>query len=473
MTTPTFSPDEWYNNYDEASVKQRYQMLLDILAQPLSQDFLEETEIDQLLISMSDELSSNNLIDEYLALIQLVQQQQPKLYKKEFVYYDKFLIAYYIYTKQNNLLEEALIRFKKYPAKDIDYFLSVLDLLSFYDQSEIAVDLCQKTYNSVKNNSNIINGVEDELSWLIVTHSMEHFFDKHQQKEEINWSQFKQELHKYGYGKDTEWLEDVKYALTHEFDQEQFFSQFEQKKLHSRAFNSLSIAFYIYMKQEKQMSFVCSQAIWEAIFEFLGERELNVKQQANPNTFFTFSEKSLESYLTQKVYGFLSTRQAQGFAALWGIPYLYDFLVSQEIIREQIHRKVINITNQLKADVLKSYQNSWELWRYDFINRWQPDSNSEKSKLAEQLQLFNDSFNNSEPLSDTPGEGKLESFFTEMAEKMGIDFDKLKQDSENSDELPSQESEPKETAKQLTSKPIKPKKKKSNLGLAAQLYKKK
>ena len=68
------APDEWYEQYEKSSVKQQYQMLLDIMQQPLSQDFLEETEMGDLLITMSDELNSNNLIDEALKLIQLIQE---------------------------------------------------------------------------------------------------------------------------------------------------------------------------------------------------------------------------------------------------------------------------------------------------------------------------------------------------------------------------------------------------------------
>ncbi len=472
MTENAITPDKWYDQYIESSVKQQYQMLLDIMQQPLSQDFLESTDMDDLLIAMSDELNSNNLIDEHLTLIQLVQQQQPKLYKKEFVYYDNFLATYYLYTKQHDLLKNALIRFKKYPANDLEQFWAVLNLLSFYEQSEIAVDLCQSIYKLVKNNSKLISGAEDELAWLIVTNLMEKAYQRNQQGEDIDWKKFNTELQKYGYGEDKDWLEDIKYALTNEFNKEQCLSRFKQKKLQGRAFNILSTTFYIYIKQEKQMSFVCSQAMWEAIFDFLGNRDLNFKQSANPNTFFKFSKKDLESYLAQKLSGFLSMRQAQAFATLWGITYLYDFLLSTGIIRDQVHSKIINITNQLKAELLEKFRNSWQLWRYDFINRWQPDSNSDSSELATQAQFFTDSFAHSEPLSDKPGEGKVESFFNEMAEKLGFDLEKIRSEYENSDESPIAAQKNTEIAKKIPSTKTKSKKKKSNLGLAAKLYNK-
>ena len=478
MTQNIPAPDEWYEQYEEASVKQQYQMLLDIMQQPLSQDFLEETEMGDLLITMSDELNSNNLIDESLNLIQLVQQQQPKFYQKEFVYYDKFLVQYYLYTKQQNLVEDALVRFKKYPTNNIDELFVILDLLIFYEQPEIAVDLCKSIYNAVKRSSKVISGTEDELAWIIVTNLMDEAYQQQQQGEDIDWKKFQTELKRYDYDENQEWLEDTKSIITTEFNLEQFLIQLKQKKLHRRAFYTLSTAFYIYMRQEKQMSFVCSQEIWETIFDFLGNRQLNLKQQSNPNTFFSFEKKDLEPYISQKIYGFLSLKQAQGFATLWGMPYLYDFLLSTEVIKEQVYRKVIKITNQLKTELLKSYQDSWELWRYDFINRWQPDSNSDSSELARQEQLFNNSFEKSEPLSDTPGEGKFESFMNQVAEKLGMDWEQIRNQSENineefedSDESLIPEEEPIETPKKLPLNKSKSKKKKSSLGIAAKLYK--
>lgn len=168
------------------------------------------------------------------------------------------------------------------------------------------------------------------------------------------------------------------------------------------------------------------------------------------------------------MYGFISLQQAQGFATLWGIPYLYDFLLDRGIIKEQLHRKTIAIAEKLKVECLNKYENNWQLWRYDFVNRWQPDNNSNSTELAKQAQLFTDSFQLSEPLSDVPGEGKLESFFNKMAEKLGIDLEKIKNEEQQNvdDELEELDDE---------IEPIIPKKnqknhKKSNLSLAAQLY---
>lgn len=70
MTNNKLSADEWFDRYEAASVKQQYQMLLDILQQPLEEEFFESIDLAELLITISDELHSNNLNDEALTFIQ-------------------------------------------------------------------------------------------------------------------------------------------------------------------------------------------------------------------------------------------------------------------------------------------------------------------------------------------------------------------------------------------------------------------
>ena len=93
--------------------------------------------------------------------------------------------------------------------------------------------------------------------------------------------------------------------------------------------------------------------------------------------------------------------------------------------------------------------------------------------MVTQRQLFTNSFAHSEPLSDEPGEGKLESFFGEMAEKIGLNLEKIRNEYDNHNQSYTIETESREVDKQLTAANKKTKKKKSNLGLAAQLYDKK
>jgi hypothetical protein len=87
-------------------------------------------------------------------------------------------------------------------------------------------------------------------------------------------------------------------------------------------------------------------------------------------------------------------------AVLWGIPYVYDFLLSKEIILPSVHKEVIKHVASLKPDARKAFRNN--LWEYDFVHRWTPpDSVSEKDFSAESEQ-FKTTIKNVTPLSEKP-----------------------------------------------------------------------
>jgi hypothetical protein len=88
MSLSFSDPEKWYEQYEQASKKQRYEMLLETIQQPLSQQFIEELDLGMCLIETKSDLLSNNLLPELLEFIEILQTKQPKFYKKEFYYYD-------------------------------------------------------------------------------------------------------------------------------------------------------------------------------------------------------------------------------------------------------------------------------------------------------------------------------------------------------------------------------------------------
>ena len=115
------------------------------------------------------------------------------------------------------------------------------------------------------------------------------------------------EAAKYGAVNAQDWLTQLRSDLTAEVeDNQQFLADFKRKKSRDTAIRTLAMAFGKYMSEQKQVSFICSQAIWEAIFDFLEERKLSNKKQGNPDIYFAFPQKSLDRYVAKKIGGFMS-----------------------------------------------------------------------------------------------------------------------------------------------------------------------
>ena len=139
FANPLADLDRWYERYSTAAPKEQYEMLQALIETPLSPEVLEDMDLGILLLDMREELVNNGLIDEAIALIEKLQQQQPELYKEEYPYHDKFRALYYLYSNQPEKIKGVLSHFKAYPETGIDEMLLILEELRFYNAAEIAV----------------------------------------------------------------------------------------------------------------------------------------------------------------------------------------------------------------------------------------------------------------------------------------------------------------------------------------------
>ncbi len=464
------NPSIWLESYQESAIKDRYQMLMDILQEPLTREWRQEIDWSEILIQMSDEVQSCNRHQDMLALVELMREKQSKFYKQEFAFYDRFVVQYALYNQDDDLLQTGLDHFKQYPGRDIEMLFVILDFLVFYEQTEKAIELANTVYPKILSDRDLDSGLAQELAWLVITNDLEQIYNQKQQGNPLNWQQHQFQLQNYDFNLEKEWLDRVQNAIEQGFDPDNFLSLFKRSKFQPQAFLMLSIAFYSYLQTNYQMSFCCAQRIWSNICSFWDTRELKAKQQTNPNTFFGFAKPELEKYLTQKIFNPFSLKQAEGFATLWGLPYLYEFLLDQGIIREPIYKKAIAIVEGLKTELLASYKNSCELWRYDFVNRWPTDRATTDQLAQAKREKFQASFESSELLSDVPGEGHLEQMLDTLADKFGSDVVDTKSATETNEDALEPEPTTSEPQPTLTRQKSQKKKKKSNLGLAAKLY---
>jgi hypothetical protein len=104
--------------------------------------------------------------------------------------------------------------------------------------------------------------------------------------------------------------------------------------------------------------------------------------------------------------GFLSLRQARGISILWGSVYLYDFLLSKEIVTDSMHRDIMETVDVLKKDVIKAFGTS--LWKYDFVHRWTPPDSVSDDDFAAESELFLKTTETQEPLGDELPRGPMD-----------------------------------------------------------------
>lgn len=419
-------PEQWYTDYEAASVKQQYQLMLEAIAQPISPEVIEELDFGMLLVMMRDELVNHNQIEQALDLIQTVQEKQPTLYEQEFQFLDNFRLEYYLYRNQLDQVHQALQQFIARPADDIDQTLAILDYLVFYNAADLAIELSRAAYLPVQQSQNVVLGTEMEFSAILLHQQIQQAHQQLQAGETVDWKAFQAEATAYGFDNNSKWVEEIHQQLIHPVQSNpEFFARFKRDR--PEAIRALAISFCQDMAQ-KQFSFVCSYALWETVIEFLEERDLPRKKLSQPDAYFSFTQDQLDPYVTRKIGGFLSMQQVVGVGLLWALPYVYDWLLAKQMIGETVHQQAIDVATDLKAEFTRGFP---LLWKYDFVHRWQPPDSVSPDAFEAEAQAFAASLEQVKPLNDEPGKGGMRSVMDGLSHLLPPE---LRQEFESMDE---------------------------------------
>lgn len=414
--------DQWYEQFSEASPQEQHQCLLEIISKPIPLEFAEDVDLASLLIDVECLLEDNNLIEQALAFTTILQKQQPELYHQEFYYFDNYPIRVALFNQELALIAPALARYRQNPVKSIDFLLPMLDDLRFYDIREQAVEISRAVYKPVATSRDLLGGSADALGAVVIADLLEQAYGQIQQGQSVDWENWEQDAKSFDFQGTPEVQQEIIQNLSGQVLDGLEIIRLFQKQLDS-VFPQLSLRFTVHMANQYQLSFVCSQAIWSAVMGALDERDLPKKQLSHPDRFFSISAKELERYVVQLIGGFLSSRQAKGFATLWGIPHVYDFLRTAGVITDSVYESAIQVVTNHKKTLLDHWQGP--LWRYSFIHRWGKPAYQSEADFEAEAKRFADTFNQSESLSTEPAEKTdWDAKFSDVAGKIAPNLTK-------------------------------------------------
>ncbi len=222
-----------------------------------------------------------------------------------------------------------------------------------------------------------------------------------------NWKEFITQTAEYDFTDGEEMAYEIRVYLAEEIEGgNRFVTQFKRDR--EERLNALSWEFSKYMFAQKDVGFLCSEAIWSGVLEFLEERKPSRRKSVAPNIYFGFSDAELDEYLGKMIGGFMSMRQADGVAILWGIPYIYELLLSKEIITDSVYQEAIKSVASLKPPLIQAFQNS--LWQYNFVHRWRPPNSVSRKDFAVESEKFKETIKVKIPLSNKPTKGEMDFF---------------------------------------------------------------
>ena len=390
-------------------------MMMEALDQPLTLETIEDLELGMLVVGLRDELASSNRLEDFIAFIGKIKKKQPDIYNKEYLFLDDLLVQYYLFRNETEGLREAISRCKANPVDAINISLEILEDLTYYGETEVAVELSRVSYEPVRNAPNLMGGAEADFANIIILSRMDKTYQQLRVEEEIDWDSLADEAEGYGVGDRHEWLDKAKNDLTTEVEvNDNFLKNFKKQKDRLWLLRHLGIYFSLYAKEEKQIPFITSQAIWESLINFLQEGKKSNKQLNDPNSYFRFEQKQLDRYLAPLLVNLFSAKDMKAMALLYGIPYIYDFLLSKEAIDQEVCDRAIAASSEIKAILIPAL--SLRLWKYNFVHRWLPPNNISEEEFAAEAELFAASINDVTPLSEEPGQRTIDSYLNAIAD---------------------------------------------------------
>jgi hypothetical protein len=421
--------DRWYEHFFSLSTDEKYKMFIEMLNKGVSDNELIEDDFGTVAVEFKGELIYTKKYEEAVDLIEKIKASAPILYQKEFPYLSNFTVEYYLYKDD---LENVLVHLEPFletPDKGYDLFIPLFNKIRFYKKNDLALKIVDAIYEPVAESDKLIGGAELELLDFIFYNLFQDYYTALKNGQEPEWQQIEDTLKNFDY--DDAFFESdlprIQQVLkqTVEGNGEPTFSYDEWKAASeanwTNADRDLFWSFAAYMLKLGDFHFSISNDIW------FGFSRVLMKGKSHGD--FTFRRHELEEVISN-FFGFMSTKEEEGFALLWGIPYIYDFLDDQQLITKEIKEQALNDVKAIKDKLIKGYKH--DIWKFDFVHTWEKPKTIPTEEFANEVEIFHQSFIERPIEEDITSTESIRKSYSQMSIEDFLDF------SESSNRTPKQ-----------------------------------
>ncbi|MFD0714126.1 hypothetical protein [Paenibacillus sp. GCM10027626] len=359
-------PRKWFRAYSKLPEGEQYDWIMETLDWKLAPDFFETLPFAECIFELAERKDPSK----YAALIRKLRYH-PDFHREEFQYFEDELAAYHLFLDEEHKAAESLRYYMEAPVKGIDQLIQLVQLLVYYRKMDLAVECARQTYEEIVASPELLDGAGEPFADLMFMWRFQQAYVHIKNGQEVDWRALQQELEGYDIVMEDEVLERNRAAVSRlSSEDEILLSDYPiDERNGSGLFRRDNMwKFVKQMHDRKQMDFPLGEAIWLGAFRFLMERKKRKRSILTWEDWFIFSERELEAYLARMAGGFFSNRQAETFAVLWGMPYVYDFLFERNVISEKLHINALRQVARLKTKMRNAYRD--ELWKYAFVDRW-------------------------------------------------------------------------------------------------------
>ncbi len=417
-----YTSEEFWDIYINKKILDSYDEICEFFSHELPNDFMKNYDVIGIVIETSGKHKDAKEFEKTIKFIDIIKEKQPELYQEAFKYFDEFLICYNCFYKKYDIADAAFSNFRKNPTKDFDLYSVASKKLLFYNVNDNICSAAIENLDAVEEHPDLLFGAVLELLKFNTFFILEDVYEDYIKTKNYNHEKFLEQVEKYDW-EDT-FLNSIDKGLTSELDIDLIKKNFINDR--TTTIFVLEGYFLKYMKK-RNFSFPLTNIIWDSLFkahEYQFSNDKNIKYSIDE--FFFINIESLTKSINWHKGGFMSYNFDEAFASLWGSVYIYDFLLSSNLITKETYDNFINISKIVKGYIIA--EDISRLWEYNFIHTWEkPDGISEVEFVQEEkifaktINLKGYSFENlkEELVEELDAIGELKDFIKEAEKKEG------------------------------------------------------
>ena len=277
---------------------------------------------DEFLFELGGALARAGRMDDYLALLRRLRQEEPSTYFECFGYFDHDLIADALRTGRRQEIPAYLDLFRLHPVKHIDQLAEVVDLLAWRGCETELRGLLEATAQTIADSPDVLGGGFG-LFWL--THlAMAPFLEAGDDSEQAI-DQLCQATGAVGYlakdAQNQEWLRRAVRLASRSHAE----ARLDLKKSKDRWLqNDAGWSFTGWARQSKGLSWTSARFLANALLDYWGWKDAEEKKGASP---FGLNVTRLDRYLAQRCRDIFCLKGVRALSTLQAFHYFTEYLV--------------------------------------------------------------------------------------------------------------------------------------------------
>ncbi|MDD4518543.1 MAG: hypothetical protein PHH90_08645 [Limnochordia bacterium] len=383
MEIPITDPKKWCKIARRLSGEERHAFIRDTFAQELPQEFKEGIDVGWFLDDLGW-LEDQGRYEEVLDFASLVYEINADMLEDSFYYVDAHVIDIKLF--QGRCSSEDLVRLFANPVDSIDHLIPIFDKLVFYGHLDMMMDVIEHCYEKVKNDDKLVGRAESDFGEAAFMLKFQQVYEQTKAGQAVDTEEIVAYLGSYDYKFTSEEVEDIIAQLCTELADTGFAVD---EVVTQEDILCLSMVFPKYLYAQTGLNFQIGSILWYAVMDMCPLADSIAEESSTFGELFAADSEAFQAYIYDRL-DLISNKKPHAVGVLWGLPYFYDFLLTHELISEELHTRILKMVEGMKSEVIKFRVD--ELWKYDYVHVWPAPKSVNPARFAREAQLFGRTF---------------------------------------------------------------------------------